>query len=162
MNDKTDQQETGGEYLTFRLGDNEYGVDILAVQEIRAYEGVTSIPQAPTFIKGVIDLRGVVVPVVDLRVKLHLANVAYDSFTVMIVMAIAGRVVAIVVDSVSDVVQLAAGSVAPPPEFGSAFDSRYLKGMAKHDERMLILLDIERLIGSADLSLYSDGAVKAA
>lgn len=144
-----------GEYLTFRLGDNEYGVDILAVQEIRAYDAVTAIPQAPAFIKGVIDLRGVVVPVVDLRLKLQLPDVSYDSFTVMIVMALAGRVVAIVVDSVSDVVQLAAGSVAAPPQFGSAFDARYLRGMAHNDNRMLILLDLERLLGSADVALYS-------
>lgn len=155
MNNPTSGVDAVSEYLTFRLGVNEYGLDILAVREIRAYGGVTELPQAPEFIKGVIDLRGLIIPVVDLRVKFGMDNVVYDGFTVMIVMAVGGRVVAAVVDSVSDVVRLSRDAIAPPPQFGSAFDARYLRGMAQNDNRMLIVLDIEQLLGAAEIALYA-------
>ena len=140
-----------GEYLTFTLGDENYGVDILKVQEIRCYDAVTRLPDAPDYIKGVINLRGTIVPVIDLRLKLRLAEARYDSFTVMIVLNVEDRVVGIVVDSVSDVVPLAAEQVRSTPEFGAAVDTRFIAGIGTLDDRMLILLDIETLLDSADL-----------
>jgi len=142
-----------GEFLTFTLGAEEYGVDILKVQEIRGYDAVTRIPDTPDFIKGVVNLRGAIVPVVDLRLKLRLGSAEYNSFTVMIVLNIARRVVGIVVDSVSDVIQLAAGQMHAAPEFGSQVDTRFISGLGTVDERMLILLDIEKLLSSQDLAL---------
>ncbi|MFC4727294.1 chemotaxis protein CheW [Coralloluteibacterium thermophilus] len=146
------------EYLTFDLGSEQYGVDILKVQEIRGYDGVTRIPDAPEFIKGVINLRGTIVPVVDLRIKFKLGEVRYDEFTVMIVLNVQGRVVGMVVDGVSDVTALTAEQVRPAPELGSAVDTRYLSGIGVVGERMLILIDIERLVGSTDMSLFEDAA----
>ena len=140
-----------GEYLTFTLGDEHYGVDILKVQEIRGYDAVTRVPDAPDYIKGVINLRGTIVPVIDLRLKLRLHEARYDSFTVMIVLNVGARVVGIVVDGVSDVVPLAEEQVRPKPEFGAAVDTRFISGIGTLDERMLILLDIEALLDSADL-----------
>ncbi len=139
-----------GEYLSFTLGDEHYGVDILKVQEIRGYNAVTRLPDAPEYIKGVINLRGTIVPVIDLRLKLRLAEARYDSFTVMIVLNVENRVVGIVVDSVSDVVPLADEQVRATPEFGAAVDTRFIAGIGTLDDKMLILLDIETLLDSAD------------
>ena len=148
------------EYLTFKLGSEEYGIDILKVQEIRGYDTVTRIANAPAFIKGVINLRGVIVPIVDLRVKFNLGEARYDSFTVVIILNVANRVVGAVVDSVSDVLQLPASQVRPPPQFNSLLDAGYITGIASvarsdaaQGERMLILIDIERLMLSADMAL---------
>ncbi|MDC7807286.1 chemotaxis protein CheW [Luteimonas sp BLCC-B24] len=141
-----------GEYLSFTLGDEHYGVDILKVQEIRGYDAVTRLPDAPEYIKGVINLRGTIVPVIDLRLKLRLAEARYDSFTVMIVLNVENRVVGIVVDSVSDVVPLTDEQVRATPEFGAAVDTRFIAGIGTLDEKMLILLDIETLLDSADLA----------
>ncbi|MBS7457263.1 chemotaxis protein CheW [Coralloluteibacterium stylophorae] len=146
------------EYLTFDLGGEQYGVDILKVQEIRGYEGVTRIPDAPEYIKGVINLRGTIVPVVDLRLKFRMSEARYDAFTVMIVLNVRGRVVGMVVDSVSDVTRLTTEQVRPAPEMGSAVDTRYLSGIGVIGERMLILIDIERLVGSTELSLFDEAA----
>jgi len=141
------------EYLTFTLGAEEYGVDILKVQEIRGYDSVTRIPDAPDFIKGVINLRGTIVPVVDMRLKFKLARAEYNEFTVMIILNIARRVVGMVVDGVSDVMQLTAEQIRPAPEFGSAINTRYITGLGTLDQRMLILVDIERLMSGADMAL---------
>lgn len=149
---------SGGEFLTFRLGGEEYGVDILKVQEIRGYDTVTRIPDAPEFIKGVINLRGTIVPVVDLRMKLHVGSVEYNAFTVMIILNLGRRVVGVVVDSVSDVIALKADQVRPAPEIGAVIDTRHIIGIGTIDERMLILLDIERLMLSADMQLVGQAA----
>ncbi len=147
------------EFLTFRLGAESYGIDILKVQEIRGYETPTAIANAPAFIKGVINLRGVIVPVLDLRVKFELERASYDEFTVVIILNLAGRVVGVVVDSVSDVLTLAVDLIRAAPEFSSAtFDTKYITGLATVDDRMLILLDIERLMTGADMALV-DGAM---
>lgn len=146
--------EVGGrEYLTFTLGAEEYGVDILKVQEIRGYDAVTRIPDAPDFIKGVINLRGTIVPVVDMRLKFKLGRAEYNEFTVMIILNIARRVVGMVVDGVSDVMQLTAEQIRPAPEFGAAINTRYITGLGTLDNRMLILVDIERLMSGADMAL---------
>ena len=144
------------EFLTFALGKEEYGVDILKVQEIRSYEGVTRLPDAPDYIKGVINLRGTIVPVIDMRLKFRLENADYSALTVMIVLSVAGRVVGIVVDSVSDVVRLGGEQIRPVPELGATIDSQFLTGIGTLDERMLILLDIERLMVSAEMGLVAE------
>ncbi|HMQ71003.1 MAG TPA: chemotaxis protein CheW [Rubrivivax sp.] len=154
-----------GEYLTFRLGAEEYGIDILRVQEIRSYEPPTRIANAPHFIKGVVNLRGVIVPIVDLRLKLGCDSAEYNGFTVVIVLNVRGRVVGAVVDSVSDVLELTADHIKPAPELASAIDSGFITGIGsicqapgkdedgRAGERMLILMDIEGLMSAADMGL---------
>ena len=152
---------TAGEFLTFTLGQEEYGVDILKVQEIRGYDAVTRLPDAPEYIKGVINLRGTIVPVIDMRVKFRL-EAKVDALTVMIVLNVADRVVGMVVDSVSDVVQLTAEQIRAMPEVGTGIDRRFLTGIGALDERMLILLDIEGLMTSTEMGLVVDHATAQA
>ena len=147
--------QSTGEFLTFTLGDEHYGVDILKVQEIRGYDAVTRVPDAPEYIKGVINLRGTIVPVIDLRLKLRLREARYDSFTVMIVLNVEDRVVGIVVDSVSDVVRLESEQIRPVPEIGATIDRQFITGIGTHGERMLILLEIEKLMTSAEMGLVA-------
>ncbi len=142
-----------GEYLTFRLGNEEYGIDILKVQEIRSYEAPTRIANAAPCFKGVVNLRGVIVPIVDLRLKFGCDSAEYNSFTVVIVLNINGRVVGAVVDSVSDVLELPGEAVRPTPDMDASVDTHYITGIASLQERMLILLDIEALMGSSDMGL---------
>ena len=143
------------EYLTFRLDQEEYGIDILKVQEIRGYEPPTRIANAPAFIKGVVNLRGTIVPIVDMRLKFHCAQAQYDSFTVVIILSLFERVVGIVVDSVSDVLELAPDSIRPAPQIDSAIDSSCILGLGAVGERMLILLDIEKLMAGTDMGLVA-------
>lgn len=151
-----------GEYLSFRLGAEEYGMDILKVQEIRSYEAPTRIANAPPFIKGVLNLRGVIVPIVDLRLKFGLADAQYNALTVVIVINVARRVVGIVVDSVSDVLALSPGQIKPAPQFNRLLDAGFIAGIgtarAGDQERMLILADIERLMSGADMGLVDAAA----
>ena len=141
------------EFLTFRLGAEEYGIDILRVQEIRSYEEPTRIANAPPFIKGVVNLRGVIVPVVDLRMKLGCEKVEYNGFTVVIVLNVHGRVVGAVVDSVSDVLELSHELIKPAPEMNTTVDTSFVTGIASVGERMLILMDIAALMSSPDMGL---------
>ncbi|MFO1272465.1 MAG: chemotaxis protein CheW [Rubrivivax sp.] len=145
------------EFLSFKLGAEEYGIDILRVQEIRGYEQPTRIANSPAFIKGVVNLRGVIVPIVDMRVRFGLSDVQYNSFTVVIILNVAGRTVGMVVDSVSDVLELDPGQIKAAPEFSGAIDASYITGLgtAKSGdaERMLILMDIEALMKSPDMGL---------
>ncbi|OZY86192.1 chemotaxis protein CheW [Cellvibrio mixtus] len=150
------------EFLTFSLGDENYAIDILTVKEIRGYESVTKIANAPTFIKGVINLRGDIVPIVDLRIKFNVGKVTYDEFTIVIVLHIRNRIVGIVVDGVSDVVSLSKEQLRPPPDFGVAFNSRYLLGLATVNEQMIILVDINELISSEELGLFDTAESMAA
>ena len=143
------------EYLTFRLDQEEYGIDILKVQEIRGYEPPTRIANAPLFIKGVVNLRGTIVPIVDMRLKFNCVQARYDSFTVVIILSLRSRVVGIVVDSVSDVMQLAPESIRAAPEIDSVIDNGCILGLGSVAERMLILLDIEKLMSSVDMGLVS-------
>ena len=155
------QGPASGEYLTFRLGEEEYGIDILKVQEIRSYEAPTRIANAPDFIKGVVNLRGVIVPIVDLRLKLRCPSAEYNSFTVVIVLNVKNRVVGAVVDSVSDVLELNREAIRPAPELSSAtVDTSFITGIGAVGERMLILMDIEGLMSSADMGLM-DAATAA-
>lgn len=143
------------EYLTFTLGDEEYGVDILKVQEIRGYDTVTRIPDTPAFLKGVINLRGIIVPVVDMRIKFNLGKVEYNELTVMIILNVGKRVVGIVVDGVSDVLALAPEQIRPAPDFERGLDASFLTGIGAVDDRMLILIDIEKLVLSPELGLVA-------
>ena len=141
------------EFLTFRLGKEEYGIEILKVQEIRGWEQPTTIANSPEFIKGVINLRGTIVPIVDMRIKFNLGEATYDTFTVVIILNVAGRVVGMVVDSVSDVITLAGEQIRPAPNFSATFDTQYITGLGTVEQRMLILADIEKLMMSADMAL---------
>ena len=149
------------EVLVFILGAEEYAVDILKVQEIRGYEKVTPIPSAPAYLKGVVNLRGIIVPVIDMRIKFGLAEPRYDSFTVVIILRVAGRVIGVVVDGVSDVVRLAPGDVKAAPGLGSIVDSGFLAGLATQGDRMVLLLDIERFLSSAELNLLGQAVDSA-
>lgn len=153
MEARSSAREATREVLVFVLGKEEYGVDILKVQEIRGYEKVTPIPAAPAYLKGVINLRGIIVPVIDLRIKFGLADPQYDSFTVVIILRLASRVIGMVVDGVSDVVALAPSEVKPAPQLGALVDSSFLAGLATQAERMVLLLDIEKFLSSAELNL---------
>lgn len=147
-----------GEYLTFILGSEEYGLEILKVQEIRGYDAVTQIANTPNFIKGVVNLRGKIVPIVDLRIKFNLGRVEYNEFTVVIILNLGGRVIGIVVDGVSDVTALKEEQIREVPNLVSSIDTQYIIGLATLEEQMLILVDIERLMSSQEMELL-DGAV---
>ena len=151
--DTQGSEASGQEFLVFTLGTEEYGIDILKVQEIRSYETVTRIANAPDFIKGVTNLRGVIVPIVDLRIKFRLGNVRYDHQTVVIILNVAGRVVGIVVDGVSDVLTLTGDDIKPAPEFGVSVSNEHLTGLGSVENRMLILIDIERMMTSPEMEL---------
>lgn len=140
------------EYLTFRLGAEEYGIDILKVQEIRSYEAPTRIAHAPHFVKGVVNLRGVIVPIMDMRLKLG-TDAQYNDFTVTIVLNVGNRVLGMVVDSVSDVLELHDEQIKPAPDMGAAIDSRHVTGLGKVGDRILILLDIQGMVANPDFGL---------
>lgn len=144
------------EYLTFRLDQEEYGIDILKVQEIRSYEPPTRIANAPPFIKGVVNLRGTIVPIVDMRLKFNCAKAQYNAFTVVIILNLRHRIVGIVVDSVSDVMELPPESLKAAPDVESVIDSGAVLGLGSLADRMLILLDIEKLMSGVDMGLAPD------
>ena len=146
------------EFLSFTLGEEEYGIDIQKVQELRGYDAVTRIANAPAFIKGVVNLRGIIVPIIDMRVKFDLADPSYDQFTVVIILNIGGRVVGMVVDSVSDVITLTPEQIKDAPQMGSLLDTDHLIGLGTVGERMLILVDIDRLMSSEDMGFIEAAA----
>jgi purine-binding chemotaxis protein CheW len=152
------EDQGSSEFLTFTLGAEEYAIDILKVQEIRPYEAPTMIANAPPFIKGVINLRGIIVPVVDLRIKFNLGMADYTPFTVVIILNLAGRVMGIVVDSVSDVLSLTSAQIHPAPDFSASFDTRYILGLATIEKRMLIVTDIAQLMTSREMDLVDEVA----
>jgi len=154
--DTSAEDSTAGEYLTFRLGDEEYGIDILKVQEIRGYDAITQISNAPDFIKGVVNLRGTIVPIVDMRIKFRLGNATYDQFTVVIILNVGIRIVGIVVDGVSDVLSLTHDQLRPTPGLGSVIDTEFITGLGAVADRMLILVDIEKLMNSASMGLLEE------
>jgi len=146
------EQAGGQEFLTFRLGAEEYAIEILKVREIRGWENPTAIVNAPEFIKGVINLRGTIVPIVDLRVKFK-GEAKYDEFTVVIILSVSDRMIGIVVDAVSDVMTLTAEQIRPAPAFGADIDAQFITGLGTVGERMLILTDVERLMTSREMQL---------
>lgn len=149
-------ETVGQEFLVFTLGDEEYGIDILKVQEIRGYDQVTRIANTPAFIKGVTNLRGVIVPIIDLRIKFAQPGVEYNDNTVVIVLNLQHRVVGIVVDGVSDVLSLTHEQIRPAPEFAVTMSTEYLTGLGALSERMLILVDIEKLLSSEEMALMDN------
>ena len=157
-NDAKDKDDAGfaQEYLTFTLGAEEYAIDILKVQEIRGYEKPTTIANAPSFLKGVINLRGTIVPIVDMRIKFNVGAAEYTPFTVVIILSLQGRVVGMVVDSVSDVTMLRTDQIRPAPEFAATVDTKYIKGLGTLGERMLIVVDIEKLMLSHEMALLDE------
>lgn len=145
----------GGQYLTLRLGSEEYAIDILRVQEIRSYEEPTRMVNAPSFIKGVINLRGVIVPIVDLRLKLNISKVAYDDFTVVIILMVRGTVIGAVVDAVSDVVTLSSQAIKAAPQFDTSIDARFITGLANVGDRMLIVMNMEALLSASEMGMLA-------
>jgi purine-binding chemotaxis protein CheW len=139
------------QHLTFQLGEEEYGIEILKVQEIRGYAGVTPIPNTPAYICGVMNLRGAVIPVVDLRIRFALPNQEYNKFTVIVVVTVRDKVVGLVVDAVSDVLDISPSQTRERPDVGGRTDLRFIGGMATIGEKLVVLLDIERLLGEEDL-----------
>lgn len=153
LNRSANRSHRTSEYLTFRLGGEEYGIDILKVQEIRGYERPTRIANAPEFIRGVINLRGDIVPIVDLRLKFNLGDAQYNDTTVVIILNVAERIVGVVVDSVSDVLELTSEQIREAPEMSSGMDGSYIVGLGTIDDRMLIMVDIEKLVNSPEMAL---------
>ena len=146
---------TIGEFLAFKLGQEEYGIDILRVQEIRSYERPTHMANSPAHILGVLNLRGVIVPIVDMRIKFKLEQVNYDILTVVIILNIGRQVVGMVVDSVSDVIALGSDQLRPVPEFSAAINNDHVLAIGALEDRMLVLLDIEKLMTGADMGLVA-------
>ena len=153
MQTENEKSQAVSEYLTFTLGNETYGIDILKVQEIRGYDTVTHIANAPDFIKGVINLRGVIVPIVDMRIKFKVGEATYHEFTVVIIMNVLDRVIGMVVDGVSDVVALMPEQIRPAPEMGAAMDTHYITGLGTQNDQMLILIDIEKLLSSEEMQI---------
>ncbi len=153
MRTMTESDAQRREFLVFTLGKEEYGIDILKVQEIRGYDAVTRLAKSPEFIKGVINLRGHIVPIIDMRIKFGVGNIIYNDFTVVIILNVLGRTVGMVVDGVSDVIELAGDDIKPAPEFGAVMDTAYIQGLGAIGERMIIMVDIEKLMSSQEMAL---------
>jgi len=153
------------QYLTFLLGDEEYGVDILRVQEIRGWDSVTTIPNAPAFIKGVINLRGTIVSILDLRERFGIESVDYNELTVVVVLRVKGegkdRIMGVVVDAVSEVYHIAENDLKDPPDLGYAINMDYMKGMATVDNKMVSILDIDQLMSLKDIDSATESGEKA-
>ena len=142
----------GNQYLTFALGAEEYGVDILKVQEIKGVSAITPIPNTPAHIKGVMNLRGTIMPVVDLRVKFGLPCQTCDQFTVTIVVNVRSKVMGLVVDAVSDVLHLPVADVQEAPDLGSQVDTRFIAGMARVGEKLVIFLNLDTVLSDQELA----------
>ena len=145
----------GGQFLTFQLGDELYGVDILRVQEIKGYTTVTKIPTTPPHIKGVLNLRGTIVPIVELRTKFGMPTIEYTMFTVIVVVVIQEKIMGLVVDAVSDVLNIDKKDIQPPPQFGANVDVSFFRGIGKSGEKLVVLLDMDRLLSESDLQEVS-------
>lgn len=138
--------EDDNQFLTFTLGDEQYGVEILRVQEIKGYTTITPVPNVPHYVKGVINLRGTIIPVVDLRTRLDMPAAEYNKFTVIIVVKVGQKIIGVIVDAVSDVLTISSELIQAPPEIGARVDSRFVRGIAKTQDRLVILLNIELLL----------------
>ncbi len=150
------QTATASQFLTFSLGQEEYGIELLKVQEIKGYSAITPIPNTPPHIKGVMNLRGTVIPIVDLRIRFGLQAIEYTKFHVIIVVNVGTKVVGLLVDAVSDVLNVGADDIRPAPDFGTQADTRFISGIASSREKVAVLLDIEVLLSEADLAATCD------
>jgi len=144
--------DEGSQYLTFTMAGEEYGVEILKVQEIKGYSAITHIPNTPAYVKGVMNLRGTIIPVIDLRAKLAMAEGQYNQFTAIVVLTVGAKTMGLVVDAVSDVLNIPGSDVQPTPDFGADVNARFISGMAKAAEKLVVLLDLDELLGGQDLS----------
>jgi len=160
-NARADETAEATQYLTVNLADEEYAVDILAVREIRGWTPVTRIPQAPSYVLGVLNLRGVIVPVIDMRLRFGLAREEYTATTVTVIVTVAGRNFGVVVDAVSDVIDIVPSAIRPVPDMGTAVDTEYLKGLTSVGERMVLLLDVDKLLQPQDAQML-EAALPAA
>jgi purine-binding chemotaxis protein CheW len=147
----------GSQYLTFRLGREEYGVEILKVQEIKGYSAITPVPNTPAYLKGVMNLRGTIVPVADLRAKFGMAEAEYNQFSVIIVLTVGAKVMGLIVDAVSDVLNIPRADIQPTPDFGGEVDAQFISGMAKAGDKLVVLLDIDRVLGADEAALAVSG-----
>lgn len=146
LNQQIGYASDGSQFLTFVLGNEEYGVEILKVQEIKGYAAPTPLPNAPGYVKGVINLRGTIVPILDLRRKFNMIEVEYNKFTVIVVVQVKGKVMGFIVDAVSDVLNVPKADIQAPPDFSGRVDVSFINGLAKVGEKIVILLDIDRLL----------------
>jgi purine-binding chemotaxis protein CheW len=153
MADHSGYGDSPAQYLTLHLGAQEFAIEVLRVREIRSYEEPTRMVNTPPFVKGVINLRGVIVPVADLRLMLGGVEVRYDASTVVIILMVHGALVGAVVDAVSDVLTIKAQDIKPAPPFESRLDPRCVKGLVTLGERTLLVLDAQALLGAAELGL---------
>jgi purine-binding chemotaxis protein CheW len=142
----------GSQYLTFTLGQEEYGVEILKVQEIKGYSAITPIPNTPAYLKGVMNLRGTIIPVVDLRAKFAMMQAEYNQFTVIIVVTVGSKIMGLVVDAVSDVLNIPRTDIQDTPDFGAQVDAQFINGMAKAGEKLVVLLDIDKVLSGEELT----------
>jgi purine-binding chemotaxis protein CheW len=141
----------GSQFLTFQLGDELYGVDILRVQEIKGYTTVTKIPNTPSHIKGVLNLRGTIVPIIELRTKFGMPTIDYTMFTVIVVVVVQEKIMGLVVDAVSDVLDIDRKDIQPPPQFGAKVDVSFINGIGKSGDKLIALLDMDRLLSNGDM-----------
>lgn len=146
--DPTGFAADGSQFLTFLLDNEEYGLEILRVQEIKGYSKITPLPNTPPEVKGVMNLRGAVVPIIDLRTRFGLSGAEYTRFTVIIVVTVGTKVAGLVVDAVSDVLNVGAKEIVPTPDLGAGVDTSFMTGMARTGERLITLLNVDRLVGS--------------
>ncbi len=162
MNDVATNQDVSGQYLSFTLGGEDYGVDILRVQEIRGWEELRPLPDTPEYVKGVLDLRGTIVPIIDLRIRLKMVKVEYHPTTVIIVLSVKdegegkSHLVGAVVDAVSDVLNIDFRDVKDAPSIACRINDRYINGMVTHQERMVVLLDVDQLFKRDELGLMPE------
>lgn len=161
MSDNTRSEALQSQYLTVNLAHEEYGIDILAVREIRGWTPVTRIPQAPHYVLGVLNLRGAIVPVIDMRLRFGLEREAYGTTTVTVIITVAGRNFGVVVDAVSDVLDVTSDAIRPVPDMGTTVDTEYLKGLTAAGERMVLLLDVDKLLQPHDAKML-EAALPAA
>lgn len=140
------------QFLTFRLANEQYGVEILKVQEIKGFSAITPIPHTPPHVKGAMNLRGSIIPVVDLRVKFALAAAEFDKFTVIVIVRVGSRTVGLVVDAVSDVLDIPRGDIQPAPDLGTQVDVRFIAGVAHAGDHLVLLLDLERVLCDDELA----------
>jgi purine-binding chemotaxis protein CheW len=162
MSDEIQSDAVLQQYLTLNLADEEYGIDILAVREIRGWTPVTRIPQSPDYLRGVLNLRGAIVPVLDLRLRFGLPQEEYTANTVNVIVAVGGRLFGVVVDAVSDVLDVADDDLRPVPEMGTAVHTDYLKGLTSVGERMVLLLDVEKLLQLDDSGVFGSNPASVA
>lgn len=151
LNQQIGLTSDGSQFLTFQLGEELYGVDILRVQEIKGYTAVTKIPNTPSHIKGVLNLRGTIVPIVELRTKFGMPTIEYTMFTVIVVVVVKEKIMGLVVDAVSDVLNIDKKDIQPPPQFGAKVDVSFLNGIGKSGEKLIALLDMDKLLSDGDL-----------